>query len=100
MQRGEVMDEHTLQTLSKALTHMVFRNGVVEHLHAEGIPLANVAIKKLNQDVNNRFYSLLNVRYNGTADEMGRLEKTLSFLANFYGRNWDPATQVEILIRQ
>jgi len=33
------MDEKTLQALSKALTHLVFRNGTVENLHAEGAVL-------------------------------------------------------------
>jgi len=29
------MDEQTLQELTKALTHLVFRNAMVENLHTE-----------------------------------------------------------------
>ena len=42
------MDEQTLQELSKALTHLVFRNGVVENLHADSACLDDVTMKKRN----------------------------------------------------
>ncbi len=32
MQRDDAMDEQALQALSRALTHLVFRNGIVENL--------------------------------------------------------------------
>ena len=53
------MDERTLQAFSKALTHLVFRNGVVENLHADGACLDNETMEKLNKDINDRFYTLL-----------------------------------------
>ena len=55
------MDERTLQALSKALTHLIFRNGVVENLHADGACLDNETMEKLNKDINNRFYTLLSI---------------------------------------
>lgn len=39
------MDERTLQDLSKALTHLVFRNGVVENFHAESAFLDDETMK-------------------------------------------------------
>ena len=55
------MDERTLQALSKALTHLVFRNGVVENLHADSACLDDATMKKLNIDVNNRIYTVLDI---------------------------------------
>lgn len=89
------MDERTLQALSRALTHLVFRNGVVESLHAGDATLDDATMERLNRDVNNRFYTLLTIWFNGTDDELNRLERTLNFLARFYGRNWDPAIKIE-----
>lgn len=70
------MDERTLQALSKALTHLIFRNGVVENLHADGACLDNETMEKLNKDINNRFYTLLSIWFNGT-DEKEVLWKIL-----------------------
>ena len=39
------MDEQTLQELSKALTQLVFRKGVVENLHVAGINLDDETMK-------------------------------------------------------
>lgn len=39
------MDERTLQALSKALTLLVFRNGIVENLHADGVCLDDKTMK-------------------------------------------------------
>lgn len=90
------MDERTLQALSRALTHLIFRNGIVEGLHAKNAILDDTTMELLNRDVNNRFYTLLTIWFNGTDDELGRLEQTLNFSAKFYGRNWDPAIKIEI----
>lgn len=92
------MDERTLQALSKALTHLIFRNGVVENLHAEGACLDNEVMKKLNMDINNRFYTFLSIWFNGTDEEEIRLERTLNFLAKFYGQNWEKAKGIDILM--
>jgi len=91
------MDERTLQALSKALTLLVFRNGTVENLHASDAALDDVTMKILNKDVNNRFYTVLSIRFNGTDEEVGKLERRLNFLARFYGQNWDAAEFVEII---
>lgn len=92
------MDERTLQALSKALTLLIFRNGTVENLHADGACLDDDTMAKLNRDVNNRIYTLLTVWFNGTDDEIDRLERSLNFLAKFYGQNWDYAKIVDILM--
>ena len=72
--RNSSMDEDTLQALSRALTHLVFRNGAVEDLHAVGAVLDDTAMEQLNRDVHNRFYTLLAIWFNGTGPERDRLE--------------------------
>ncbi len=64
------MDERTLQALSKALTHLIFRNGAVENLHADGACLDDETMKQLNIDVNNRFYTMLDIWFNGTEEDV------------------------------
>lgn len=91
------MDERTLQALSKALTLLVFRNGAVENLHASDASLEDATMKILNKDVNNRFYAVLSIWFNGTEEEVEKLERALNFLARFYGHNWDRAEFVEII---
>ena len=93
------MDERTLQALSKALTHLVFRNGVVENLHADGACLDNETMEKLNKDINNRFYTMLSIWFSGTNEEEMSLERTLNFLAKFYGQDWEKAKEIDILVR-
>lgn len=92
------MDERTLQALSKSLTLLIFRNGSVETLHADGACLDDDTMAKLNRDVNNRIYTLLTVWFNGTDEETDRLERSLNFLAKYYGQNWDQAKIVDILM--
>lgn len=92
------MDEQTLQALSKALTHLVFRNGVVENLHANGACLDDEIMKELNIDINNRLYTILDVWFNGTEEEVERLELTLNFLAKYYGQSWKQAEWIDGLI--
>lgn len=89
------MDERTLQALSKALTHLVFRNGAVENLHSECACLDDETMKKLNIDVNNRVYTVLAIWFNGTEEEVERLEYMLNFLARYYGQSWDQAEVVD-----
>ena len=93
------MDEYTLQALSRALTHLIFRNGVVEDLHAEGVCLDDKTMKRLNCDINNRVYTLLIIWFNGIGEEIDSLERTLNFLEKYYGLNWKPAKYVDLLIR-
>ena len=87
------MDERTLQALSKAFTLLIFRNGAVENLHASD----DVTMKVLNKDVNNRFYTVLSIWFNGAEEDVEKLERVLNFLARFYGQNWDRAEFVEII---
>ena len=82
------MDEQTLQALSKALTHLVFRNGIVENLHASCANLDDEVMKQLNIDINNRIYTVLDIWFNGTEEEVERLEHILNFLAKYYGQSW------------
>ena len=51
------MNEEVLQNMSRALRHLVFRNGIVEELHSEGRCLDNETMKILNKDINNRMYT-------------------------------------------
>ena len=92
------MDEQTLQALSRALTHFVFRNGIVENLHAENAYLDDVTMKKMNIDIHNRIYTVLTVWFNGTEEEVERLEHTLNLLARYYGQNWDSAVRIDLLM--
>lgn len=73
--------------------------GVVENLHANDACLDNETMKKLNKDINNRFYTLLSIWFNGTDVEEMCLERTLNFQAKFYGQNWDKAKEIDILMR-
>lgn len=91
------MDERTLQALSKALTLLIFRNGTAEKLHASAAVLDDATMKILNKDVNNRFYTLLTIWFNGSEDNVVQLERTLNFLARFYGQNWDKAEFISII---
>ena len=93
------MDERTLQTLSKALTLLIFRMGAVEKLHAIGACLDDETMKKLNMDINNRFYSLLTIWFNGSDEDAVNLEHTLNFMVKVYGRNWDKAQTVDMLMK-
>ena len=92
------MDERTLQALSKALTHLVFRNGTVENLHAEGACLDDETMKQLNIDINNRIYTMLDIWFNGTEEEVERLEYILNFLGKYYGQSWYPAEWIDLLM--
>ena len=90
------MDEQALQALSKALTHFVFRNGIVENLHAAGANLDDEAMKQLNIDINNRIYTVLDIWFNGTEEEVERLEHILNFLAKYYGKSWNQAEWIDL----
>ena len=91
------MDEQTLQALSRALTLLIFRNGAVEELHAKGERLTDETMRILNMDINNRFYTLLALWFNGTEEDNAKLERTLNFLARFYGREWDKAQRIKLI---
>ena len=92
------MDERTLHAFSKPLTHLDFRNGEVENLHADGACLNDETMKKLNIDINNRFCTVLDIWLNGTEEEVERLERTLNFVARYYDQSWDQAKWVNLLM--
>ena len=92
------MDEQTLQALSKALTHLVFRNGTVENLHTAGACLDDETMKQLNIDINNRIYTVLDIWINGTEEEVEQLEWMLNFLAKYFGQSWYPAEWIDLLM--
>lgn len=83
------MDEETIQIFSKALTHLCFRNGIVEDLHAEGSKLTNETMKVLNKDINNRIYTVLSLWFGSESDHV-ILSKMLE-LSAMYGSSWDKA---------
>ena len=86
-----------MQALSKALTLLVFRNGAVENLHASDAVLDDETMKILNKDINNRFYTVLSTWFNGAEEDVEKLQRTLNFLASFYGQDWDKAEFIEII---
>jgi hypothetical protein len=43
------MGEELLQTISKSLTHLVYRNTIVEDLHAEGASLDDETMKIIKE---------------------------------------------------
>lgn len=54
------MSEEELQNISRALTHMLFRNvPLVEKIHAKRLVIDQELMKRLNIEINNRIYSLL-----------------------------------------
>lgn len=83
-------DDKTLQILSKSLTHLIFRNGIVEDMHAgKSTILDDNAMKTLNKDINNRIYTLLKL-YTGDDKDKETLLKMIE-AESIYGKNWDKA---------
>lgn len=62
--------------MSSALTHLVFRNGIVEELHSEGRCLDNETMKILNKDINNRMYTYLSACFAGDEIELECVTET------------------------
>ena len=89
------MTEEGLQNLSRALTHMIFRNGIVEKFHAKEAPLTQDVMKAINKDVNNRIYAILKLRFNSIQKEDRELYAAWLALALDYGSSWDKAEMPE-----
>ena len=91
------MSEDELQNLSRALTHMLFRNvPLVEEIHAKRMVIEQILMKRLNIEINNRIYSLLYIWFCGSGEEMQELLRHISF-SSIYGRGtWEKARKVEI----
>ncbi len=92
------MNEAILQDMSRALIHLVFRSGIVEELHSEGRCLDNETMKILNKDINNRMYTYLSACFGGDEIELEKFDKTINYLAKYYGKDWDKAEKMEILM--
>lgn len=69
---------------SRALTHMVFRNGVVDDIHSEG-KLSEDDMKRLNKDVQNRIAGMLEAI---KCKEYKQL-LMLYTASKLYGSDWD-----------
>lgn len=88
------MDEELLQILSRALTHLVYRNTVVEDLHAEGVCLDDETMKIINKEVNNRIYTLLNWYFSENEEDRDFVAQLVSF-SSMFGSDWDKAEMLE-----
>ena len=77
------MNEEVLQKISRALTHLVYRNTVIEDLHVAGASLDNDNMKKINKDVNNRIYTLLKWYFSGGEEDKTFVEQLVSFAAMY-----------------
>lgn len=91
------MSEEELQNISRALTHMLFRNvPLVEEIHAKRLVIDQELMKRLNIEINNRIYSLLYIWFCGSEEEMQELLKHIGF-SSIYGRGtWEKAIKVGI----
>lgn len=76
------MNDEILQDVSRALTHLVFRNTIVEDLHAEGAVLDDNTMEIINKEVNNRIYTLLNW-YTSNSEEERQLVTELVLFSSF-----------------
>ena len=92
-----MIKEEDLQDISRALTHMLFRNvPLVEESHAKQLIIDEEMMKNLNIEINNRIYSMLYIWFYGSEDEIQMLFKHIEF-SSMYGRGtWEPARKVEI----
>ena len=92
-----MIEEKELQDISRALTHMLFRNvPLVEEIHTKQLVIDQETMKNLNIEINNRIYSMLYVWFLGSEDEIRMLLKHIEF-CSLYGRGtWKPARKVEI----
>ena len=92
-----MIKEEDLQDISRALTHMLFRNvPLVEESHAKQLIIDEEMMKNLNIEINNRIYSMLYIWFYGSEDEIQMLFKYIEF-SSMYGRGtWEPARKVEI----
>lgn len=91
------MSEEELQNISRALTHMLFRNvPLVEEIHTKRLVIDQELMKRLNIEINNRIYSLLYIWFCGSEEEMQELLRRIWF-SSIYGRGtWEKARKVEI----
>lgn len=88
------MDDELIQRISKALTHLVYRNTIVEDLHAEGACLDDKTMKIINKEVNNRIYTLLKWYFSGNEEDRNLVIQLISF-SRMFGSDWDKAEMLK-----
>lgn len=90
------MKEEQLQNLSRALTHLVYRNTLVEDLHAMDAKLDDATMKLINKEVNNRIYTLLKWYTSENETEQKQVEDLVAF-SSLYGKgSWDLAEELRL----
>lgn len=92
---GGQMNEELLQDVSRALTHLVYRNSVVEDLHAAGAVLDDPTMKIINKEVNNRIYTLLKWYTSDSEEDRERVAQLVAFSSLFGKGTWDPAEMMD-----
>ena len=61
-----MIEEEELQDISRALTHMLFRNvPLIEEIHTKQLVIATKLMKNINIEINNRVYSMLYIWLGG-----------------------------------
>lgn len=83
-------NEKQMQAMSRGLAHLIFRNGIVEELHAgKSTVLDDKTMEILNRDVNNRIYTCLKLLFSNDEDR----DVLYRMISNesVYGKSWDPA---------
>lgn len=79
-----MLNEETIDSISKAITQYAFRSGPIEEMHSNN-QLSQKDMKKLNEYMTNRIAGLLTVLSNGDFDNV---VKVLSFYATL-SSDWD-----------
>lgn len=80
----EFVMKDNINDASRALAHMIFRNGVIEDIHAEG-KLSQDDMKRLNKDVQNRIAGLLEAYKSKEYKQLLMLYTS----SKLYGTDWD-----------
>lgn len=89
-------DKDFVERLAKAITHIVYRNGIIENIHSNPDKnLYDSDMKLINKEVHNRIYTLLLTLFSD--DRMAnRIKRDCIFepwpiCAWNFGTNWDKA---------
>lgn len=85
------LTEDQLYDYAKGLAGMVFRNGVVEDLHAQNAELDDDAMNIINHDVCNRLYAIIKMLTSGDLKQLKILDCMLTWNRNMC-RHWDNPT--------
>ena len=89
------MDEEVLQDISRALTHLVYRNTIVEDMHAQGAIMDDKTMKIINKEVNNRIYTLLKWYLSGSEEDREAVKMMVCFASNYGRGTWDKAEELK-----